>query len=270
MKPMPLHAWTRPITIAFLPRRRTPGLNLALEALFDWLRAAGCVIQDQPDNNTNLILTTGVYGEWVGRDESLLFHAKRLYRLGRRPTILTMVDVPEAEFQTQLEHFRTLGRLPEAEAAQVQYAGLGPQAAEVIAHQARRGGPELAIGRYLQTRFISIRVMALRTVNDRPYRAVHYDLAGARPVSDATNLEDFAAEVGARLLAAVCATEVNHHAYAPDPARRVRDALRERHGPAGAGHLSRDSPGFAGSREPELRPAAVRRRSGEDTGAQRE
>ncbi|MCC7359038.1 MAG: hypothetical protein IT317_06160 [Anaerolineales bacterium] len=217
MKPMPLHAWIRPIAIAFLPRSRTPGLNLAIEALFAWLREAGCTIQDQPDNNTNLIITTGIFGEWVGRDEALLFHAKRLHRLSRRPTILTMVDVPEAEFQTQLDHFRALGGLAEAEAAQVQYDGLGPQAAEVIAHQARRGGAELAIGRYLQTRYISIRVMAVRTLNERPYRAVHYDLAGARPVSDARDLEAFAAEVGARLLAAVCATEVNHHVFAQEP-----------------------------------------------------
>lgn len=215
MKPMPLHAWTHPITIAFLPRSRTAGMNLALEALFGWLREAGCTIQTQPDNTTNLIVTTGQFGDWVGRDEALLFHSKRLYRLGRRPTILTVVDLPETEYQAQLTHFRKLGQISEADAAQHQYDGLGPQAAEVIAHQARRGGPELALGRYLQTRYISIRVMALRTVNDRPHRAVHYDLAGARPVSDATNLDDFAADAGARLLAAVCAAEVNHHSYDP-------------------------------------------------------
>jgi hypothetical protein len=217
MKPMPLHAWTHPITIACLPRSRTPGIDLALDALFAWLRGAGCTIQTQPDATTNLIVTTGRLGDWVGRDDALLFHAKRLYRLGRRPTILTVVDVPEAEYQEQLEHFRALGQMSEIDAAKHQYAGLGAQAAEVIAHQARRGGPELALGRYLQTRYISIRVMALRTLNDRPYRAVHYDLAGARPVSDATNLDDFGAEAGARLLAAVCAAEVNHHAYDPNP-----------------------------------------------------
>ncbi len=216
MKPTNLHPWTRPITIAYLPRTRTPGINLALDALFDWLRGAGCILQAEPDNTTDLILTTRQFGEWVGRDEALLFHAKRLYRLSRRPTILTVVDITEVEYQTQLAHFRALGQLTEEQAAQHQYPGLGPQAAEVIAHQARRGGPELAMGRYLQSRVISIRVMALRTVSGRPHRAVHYDLAGARPVSDATHLDVFAADVGARMLAAVCATEVNHHSYAPE------------------------------------------------------
>jgi len=213
MKPKLLHTWTRPISIAYLPRTRTPGIELALAALFGWLREAGCTVQPEPDATTDVIVTTGQFGEWVGRDEALLFHAKRLYRLGRRPTILTVVDITEDEYQAQLTHFRSLGQMPEAEAALHQYPGLGPQAAEVIAHQAQRGGPELAMGRYLQSRYISIRVMALRTVNGRPHRAVHYDLAGARPVSDATHLGDFAADAGARMLAAICAAEVNHHSY---------------------------------------------------------
>jgi hypothetical protein len=59
--------------------------------------------------------------------------------------------------------------------------------------------------------------MAVRSRDGKPYRAIHFDLAGAHPVTDATDLEAFAAEAGPRVLAAVCATEVNHHVFAEPP-----------------------------------------------------
>lgn len=206
-----LHPWAAPISLAYLPRDLTPALSAVAEAIFAWLREAGCTVTTEPNQDTDLIVTTARYGENVTRDEALLFHAKRRYRLSRRPQILTLVDIPEPDYQAWMAHFTRLAELPEAEAFQDRYAGLGPQAAEVIAHQARRGGPVLAISRLLQAQMLSIRLMAVRTVNGQPYRALHFDLAGARPVSDATNLEAFGAEAGARLIAAVCAHEVNSH-----------------------------------------------------------
>jgi hypothetical protein len=226
MKAVSLHAWAYPISIAYVPRVQTPALEQTTRALFEWLRGVGCTITERPANDTDLVITTARFGRTVTREEALLFHGKRRYQLSRRPTILTIVDIPEDEYQGWLAHFGDLARLPEAEAARSQYPGLGPQAAEVIAHQARRGGPELAMARFLQAQLISIRVMALRTVADRPFRAVHYDLAGARPVSEAADLEAFATDAGPRLLAAVCAREVNRHVYAPAPLpRAVWEAL---------------------------------------------
>ncbi len=206
-----LHPWAAPISLAYLPRALTPALSAVIDAVFSWLREAGCTITSEPDQSTDLIVTTARYGENVSRDEALLFHAKRRYRLSRRPQILTVVDIPETDYQAWTAHFTRLATLPEEEAIQDRYDGLGAQAAEVIAHQARRGGPVLAISRLLQAQMLSIRLMAVRTDKGRPYRALHFDLAGARPVSDATDLAAFGAEAGARIIAAVCAREVNSH-----------------------------------------------------------
>ena len=208
-----LHPWVHPFSLAFVPGPSSPAIEQVRRVLFGWLERAGCTITTEPNNSTELIVTTNVFGRTVHRDDSLFFHAKRRYRLSQRPTILTIVDIPEAEYQSWVTHFEELVKLPEEAALTEQYAGLGPQAVEVIAAQARRGGPELAIGRLIQGQVLSIRVMALRTENGRPYRAMHFDLAGARPVSDATDLDAFAEDVGSRWLAAVCATEVNHHSF---------------------------------------------------------
>ena len=212
-----MHPWVHPISIARVPGSRSPALDLAADTLLDWLRDAGCTVTSQPDNSTDLLLTTRCFGEIVDRDEALLFHSKRQFKLTRRPTVLTMVDVPEAEYQRWLAHFAELAQLPEAEAARDQYPGLASQAAEVISQQARRGGPEMAIARMIQAQVLSIRVMVLRTQGDCPYRAMHFDLAGAHPVTDATDIEAFAEDAGGRVLAAICASEVNHHVYAGDP-----------------------------------------------------
>ncbi len=217
MRSSPLHAWVRPIAVAYVPGALTPALEQAAGTLLEWLRFAGCPISDEPNAETDLILTTSRLGLVTPRDEALLFHAKRKYRLNRRPLTLTMVDVPEADYQRWLEHFAELARQPEDALAPEQYAGLGPQAVEVIAHQARRGGPELAFSRLVQAQCLSVRVMALRTLDGRPYRAMHFDLAGARPVSDATDMEAFAADVGPRVLAAACAQEVKGHGFLDEP-----------------------------------------------------
>ena len=212
-----LHPWIRPISIAYMPGDSTPALELASSALLDWLRDAGCTVTQLPDSSTDLIMTTRRFGDNVSREQALFFNAKRQYRLSQRPQVLTMVDVPELEYQALVKHFTEVAQLPEEEAGRIQYSGLGPQAADIISHQARRGGPDLAIARLLQGQMLSIRVMALRTQAGRPYRAMHMDLAGAHPVTDATDLEVFAEDAGARVLTAVCATEVNHHSFVDDP-----------------------------------------------------
>jgi hypothetical protein len=217
MKPTALHPWVRPISIAYLPAAPTPAVSQATDALLAWLRAAGSVVTSTPDAATDLIITTARLGTLVSRDEALLFHAKRKFRLPRRPKILTVVDVPEAEYHAWLASFSELAGQPADAPLTQQYAGLGPQAVEVIAHQARRGGPVLAFSRLVQAQVLSIRVLALRTLDGRPYRAMHFDLAGARPVTDATDLDDFAADAGARILAAMCTDEVNHHTFLDDP-----------------------------------------------------
>ncbi len=212
-----LHAWVHPIRVAFVPGQLSPVTQLITDRLLAWLKTNGSTVDAQPARDTDLVITTACMGDVISRDASLFFNAKRWYRLARRPQVLTIVDVPESDYEHWLTHFEALARLPESAVAEQQYPGLGAQAAQVIAHQARRGGPDLAFCRLLQAQVLSIRVMAVHTVDGRPVRAMHYDLAGARPVSDATDLEAFAHEVGPRLLAATCAEEANRHIFDDDP-----------------------------------------------------
>lgn len=207
----PLHSWAQPITVAYLPGYKEPMLERVVSELLGWLEASGSRVQSRPTNETDLIITTVRFGQLVGRDEALLFHAKRNFGLSRRPQVLTVVSLREREYAEQVAHFTDLAAHQTARDGH-QYAGLGPQAVEVLLEQAQRGGPEVALGRLLQSQSKSIRVMAL--IGDdagKAKRAIHFDLAGAHPTTDASDLERFAQEVGRRILTAVCAHDVDHH-----------------------------------------------------------
>jgi hypothetical protein len=211
MSNTPLHSWAHPITVAFLPAYRDKLLDSSSVNLLEWFRANGSVVQDRPTNETDLIITTARHNQPVAREAALLFHAKRQYGLSRRPQVLTMVSIRDDEYAEQLQHFTELAASQEA-ALTDRYKGLGPQAVEVLLQQAQRGGPEVALGRLLQAQAISIRVMAI--IGDQagnPLRAVHFDLAGAHPTTDATDPAAFAQEVGRRILSAICAHDVDHH-----------------------------------------------------------
>ena len=232
------HAWVHPITFSYVPGALSPALEQATEALQEWLRAAGCAIESVPTNATDLIITTARFGAPVERDEALFFQAKRRHGLSRRPRLLTIVDVPEVDYQRWLDRFAGLARQPDGVVPERPYPGLGPHAVEVLARQAKRGGPEVAMGRFLQAQAKSIQLMALRSDGaGRALRAVHFDLAGAHPVTEAADLDAFAEDAGYRLLAAVCAEEVNGHVFLPDLLpRAIWDSLATPDAMIRAGH----------------------------------
>jgi len=213
-----MHSWVHPIAVAYCPAYLDSVLEPPLRELLEWFGANGCEVQAQPDRNTQLIITTARFGQPVPRDAALLFHGKRIYGLGHRPQILTAVSLRQAEYDRYMAHFTELAEHPDGDGASPhQYTGLGPRAVEVLLDQARRGGPEVALGRLMQGQTKSIRVMALISDEaERPLRAIHYDMAGAHPTTDAANLRHFAEDAGRRILTAVCAHEVDQHEILTD------------------------------------------------------
>lgn len=222
-----LHAWVHPITLAYLPARLNPALEQILNTLLDWFRENDCVVQSEPSNQTDLMLTTAEADQPVDRNEALLFNAKRRFGLSRRPQVLTAAAISQARRQAWLDHFAALAKQPESEAQEHRYPGLGPQAVEVLLEQARRGGPEVALGRLLQGQVKSHRVMAVVHDDDhRPLFTVHYDLAGAHPTTDAADPRRFAEEAGRRIMTMLCTDEVANHTLLPDALpREVWDRL---------------------------------------------
>jgi len=213
-----MHPWAHPIALTYYPAYMDRLLEPVLQELLGWFRANGSRVQPKPDRDTDLIITTARFGQPVPREEALLFHGKRMFGLGHRPQILTVVSLRRSEYKAQIAYFSELAEHPGEGPADHQYSGLGPRAVEVLLDQARRGGPEVALGRLMQAQTKSIRVMAvIGDEQEHPLRAIHFDLAGAHPTTDASDLRRFAEDAGRRILTAVCAHEVDNHDLLPDP-----------------------------------------------------
>ena len=84
MKPSPLHAWVRPISIAYLPGALTPAVEQTISGLLEWLQFAGCTVTDTPTSETDLILTTSRLGTLTPREDALFFHAAYARPFNRR------------------------------------------------------------------------------------------------------------------------------------------------------------------------------------------
>ncbi|MFQ5408185.1 MAG: hypothetical protein ACE5FI_07170 [Anaerolineales bacterium] len=212
----PTHPWVRTLTVSYVPGKLDARLEWLVAPLLDWLRQNAHTVQaDGPTDGTDLIITTAIAGNPVERRDALFFQAKRLFKLSRRPHVLTLVSVPQVEYEMRLRQFRALAS-SESKGAALSFPGMGPEAIAVLRSQARRG-PIVAFGRYLQTQVKSIRVVALVGGDGpAPERAIHFDLAGAHAETPAGPAAVFAKDVGRRIATQLSTHEVKEHEIVPD------------------------------------------------------
>ena len=212
----PIHPWLHAIDISFVPGPTTPLLEEVVDALRQHARASGHRVQDTPDADTDVILTTAPFGEPIGWRQALLLSARRRFKLPRTPTIFTLVQVSTQEFQRLMDHFEAALEKDPPDPADFEFDGLAPEAYQVLVEQGGRGGPILALERLLQAQAKSIRII-LVVGDEKPKAAFHFDLVGAYPRSDADDLDAFYEDILLRLVTAICTEEVTRHQVVEEP-----------------------------------------------------
>ena len=212
----PTHPWLRRMQVAFVPGPMPPLLEEVMEGLERHFRRLGHQVQTEPDDHTDVILTTAAFGEPLDWRQSLTLFARRRFNLSHAPTVYTLVQVPPTRFQELLDYFETVLAKEPPNQADCDFAGLAPQAYRVLFEQGRRGGPILALERVVQAQTKSIRVL-LVVGDDRPLEAYHFDLVGAHPRSEADDLESFYEDIVLRTVTTLCTSEVNQHQVVGDP-----------------------------------------------------
>jgi hypothetical protein len=173
-------------------------------------------VQEKPDNQTDLILTTAPYGVSLSWRKAVIFNARRLYNLNRLPTILTILHVTPADFQNQLEKLSEAAHKDHPDPEYYRYPGLAPAAHNVLHGQARRGGPILALERIVQAQSKSLRILLLVSDDDTK-KVYHFDLVGAHPVSDSADEEIFFHDIIHRVVTTLSTHEVRDHTIVNDP-----------------------------------------------------
>ncbi len=213
---LPVHPWLNRIRVAFVPGPMTALLKEVVSNLLDRFRRLGHVVQQEPGEDTDVILTTAPFGEPLDWRKALLFTGRRRFRLRHTPTVFTLVHTRPAPFQALLDRFRVLLEKETPEAKDFSFPGLAPEAYKVLFEQGRRGGPIMALERLVQAQSKSIRVILI-VGEKEPLTAYHFDLVGAHPQSPADPPDLFYDDIVLRIVTTMSTQEVAEHEVVDDP-----------------------------------------------------
>ncbi len=216
----PVHKWLKKVNIAFAPGQMNSLLERFSSHLLDEFEAQGHVVQDSPDNQTDVIFTTRRFGEPLSWREALLFTARRQFELDAQPTIITIVHIMPDQMQRETAKLERALASKQPKPSDYAYPGLAPTAYHVLHEQGRRGGPLLTLVRVVQGQTKSIRNLLL--VGDGEIEALyHFDLVGAFPKSEPLDGRLFYHDIVTRVVTTLSTREITDHQVVEPPVEKV-------------------------------------------------
>jgi hypothetical protein len=208
------HAWLKRLNVAFLPKPFTPVQAALAEGMRPAFTQHGHTVQSAPDDTTDLLFAFARFGEPQTWREAPFLQARRLYRLQRQPTVVTILHAKRDAWDRLLEQLDTAISKEPPDPRDFEYPGLAPSANRTLVEQGRRGGPERAAQRLLQAQAICLRIL-LVVGDDRPDRVYHFDLVGSLAYSEgqAADLYD---DIIMRVATAASAAEIGAYTVSPN------------------------------------------------------
>jgi len=178
-----VHTWLRPIHIHYHPGTTTPLLGKSAEQLLSAFTDTGHVVQDYPNQDTDVLLTTARFGELLSWRKALFFTGRSKFKLNHVPRTITMVHITPDELNEILSHFEKALKKEPFDRKDFEFPGLAETAPDVLVEQGRRGGAILSLIRLLQAQLKCIRIL-LFVGEITPEHVYHFDLVGAHPVTE--------------------------------------------------------------------------------------
>jgi hypothetical protein len=211
-----IHRWLRKIRVCLVSGYRNSVLDRVVDGLLRQFHHQGHKVQSEPDNSTDVLITSAIFGESLHWREALLFSMRRRYNLSHTPTVFTLLHAMPDQFQALLDRFQAALSKEPPDPADFDFPGLAPKAHQVLIEQGRRGGPILAIERLVQAQAMSIRIL-LVIGNKEPEEAYFFDLVGAHPRIPCDDPEIFYDDIVLRMVTATSSQEVTNHKVAGKP-----------------------------------------------------
>lgn len=204
------HSWLRTIHVSAALQSGSSLLESVVTNLMKHFRRAGHVVQDTPNDETDLVLTSAPFEETLNWRQALLFTVRRRFDLTRTPTVLTLLHAAPERFHAILGHFeRALAKDP-IQPEDFEFDGLAPRANQVLIEQGQRRGPLLALERLVQAQSKCIHNL-LVIGNDQPEQAYLFNLVGAHPRIPHDDPEQFYNDIMLRMVTTVSTHEVTNH-----------------------------------------------------------
>ncbi|MDH5507963.1 MAG: hypothetical protein OEZ02_12150, partial [Anaerolineae bacterium] len=209
MTAKPVHPWLRRINMAYVPGSSSPIVDEFASDLLDQFHKMGHTAQDIPDNNTNIIFTSATFGEPLSWRKAMLFTARRRFKLKNLPTIYSIIHATPQQFDEKINHFAQALEKETPNPDDFLFPGLSPISHRVLVEQGLRGGPILSLMRLLQAQSKCIRILLL-VGEQKPERVYHFDLVGAYPYSEASEM-GFYEDVVLRIVTTESTREITNH-----------------------------------------------------------
>ena len=223
--PRTAHEWLRQVRICYVPGPHTPLLDQFATQLMEQFRRLGHILLSRPEEGADVLLTTARFGEPLSWRDSLLLTGRRRFKLEKTPVVFTLVHATPRQFQDTLDHFQAALSKNPPDPADFSFPGLTPRAYHTLYEQGRRGGPILSVVRLVQSQAMCIRNI-LVVGEQAPIAAYTFDLVGAHPKTDASDLQAFTEELALRIVTAASTSEVTDHQVIGEPIpRAVWDSL---------------------------------------------
>jgi hypothetical protein len=212
-----VHPWLQHMSVVYIPGLAPSTLaDKTARNILEHFHRLGNKVQNSPDNNTSILLTTAPYGEPLSWRDSLQLVARGRYKLDYTPIVFTLVHIQSDELARMLAHFERALEKKTLDAADFDFPGLAENAHQVLYEQGRRGGPILALERLLQAQAKCLNLLLL-VGDEKPEGVYHFDLVGAYPYSGAKDEELFYRDIVLRMATRVSANEITTHVPQGEP-----------------------------------------------------
>lgn len=209
-----VHGWLKTTQVSFVPAAgaEDPLLQTVLAQLQGRFAALGHYVQDRPNAQTTLFVTTARYGEPVNWRESVMLTGRRRFGLNHTPLTYTILRVTPAQLQERLDYFERVLAKATSDAADFAFPGLAETAYRTLIEQGRRGGPIMSFIRLMQAQAKCIRLVIV-VGDDAVESAYYFDLVGGYPhVIAGADLTAFYDDMVRRIVTSVSTGEVTQHA----------------------------------------------------------
>jgi hypothetical protein len=206
----PTHSWLRQLNVSYIQGSSADLADRVASELMNYFHQEGHTAESTPAPETNVILTTAKLGEPLGWRQSLMFTARRRYKLNQVPTVFTIVHALPEQFKEWMDKVnQILEDGPHAQPGR-HFAGIPETAAETLYRQGRRGGAILYLLRIIQIQTKCIRVL-LVVGNENPEYAFLFDLVGAHPQIKFEDPQSFYKDIATRIMTAASTDEITNH-----------------------------------------------------------
>jgi len=209
-----IHGWLKTTHVSFVPAAGAEDslVQHVLAQLQERFARQGHYVQERPNAQTTLFVTTARYGEPVNWRESVMLTGRRRFGLNHSPMTYTILRVTPAQLKERLDYFERVLAKETPDASDFAFPGLAETAYRTLIEQGRRGGPIMSFIRLVQAQAKCIRLVIIVGA-EQVESAYYFDLVGGYPhVVAGEDLDAFYDDMVRRIVTSVSTGEVTQHA----------------------------------------------------------